>query len=187
MKSKIIVGHIDHQIRPESQDDAEFVRAYCIDRNIPCEVATIDVSEMARLSKESLEATGRKVRYEWFEKIRASEGALTILTAHHQDDSIETMLMGLIRGSRLRGLSGISPRQGTLVRPLLSLSKREILEYAESEGIPYREDSTNTDTTLVRNRIRHSILPEMEAINPEVRSTLAGFMEYARELDMTIE
>jgi tRNA(Ile)-lysidine synthetase-like protein len=186
-KPAIIVCHIDHQIRAESSSDASFVKEYCIKRSIPCEITTINVSEMAHTAKESLESTGRRVRYAFFEQIRALEWAVNILTAHHLDDSIETVLLNLTRGARLRGLSGIQAQYGAIIRPLLALSKTEIREYAEEHAIPYREDATNTDPNYPRNRIRGYIIPEMEAINPNIRETLSEFAQYARDLDILME
>jgi tRNA(Ile)-lysidine synthetase-like protein len=186
-KSAIIVCHIDHQIRAESSSDAEFVRAYCHEQVIHCEIASMNVPKIAKESKESLESTGRRVRYAFFEQIRALEWAVNILTAHHLDDSIETVLLNLTRGARLRGLSGIQAQYGAIIRPLLPLSKAEIREYAEEHAIPYREDATNTDPNYPRNRIRGYIIPEMEAINPSIRETLNDFAQYARDLDILME
>jgi tRNA(Ile)-lysidine synthase len=186
-KPAIIACHIDHQIRAESSSDAEFVRSFCDERAIPCEIAIINVPKIAQDSKESLESSGRRVRYAFFEQIRALEWAVNILTAHHLDDSIETVLLNLTRGARLRGLSGMQSQYGALIRPLLSLTKREIREYAQENNIPYREDTTNTDASYPRNRIRNNIIPEMELINPSIRETLNDFAQYARELDVLME
>ena len=95
---------------------------------------------------------GREVRYGFFEKLRQSEGARFVITAHHQNDSVETMLLNLIKGARLRGLTGIQERKGTLLRPFLSVTKKEILNFAEEEGISFRDDITNSDNQYQRNR-----------------------------------
>ena len=184
---KIFVCHIDHSIREESSSDAEFVKTECEKRGVSCEIVRVDISAMAKERKISVEAAGRIFRYDVFEKVRALEKARFVLTAHHKDDSIETVLMNLIRGTRLRGLSGMEERQGVLLRPLLQVSKFTLQEYARENAIPHREDATNADSRYIRNRIRNEILPEMEQINPEVRKTLSDFSEYARELDTMIE
>jgi tRNA(Ile)-lysidine synthase len=147
----------------------------------------VDIREIARSGKTSVEAAGRTVRYGFFENVRARSQARFVITAHHRDDSIETVLINLIRGARLRGLSGMAERQGTLLRPLLEASKASIRSFAETRGIAYREDSTNADSRYVRNRVRNDILPQMEAINPSVRDTLADFAEYAGKLDRMVE
>ena len=95
--------------------------------------------------------------------------------------------MNIIRGSRLRGISGMPMRQGTIFRPLLNQTRLEIEQYANTHTIPYREDKSNTDITYVRNRIRHNILPEMALINPSIIHTLTSLAEYARELDSMME
>lgn len=185
--SRIVVAHVDHGIRAESSDDAEFVGAACERYGVVFEGTRVDIQAIATAGKTSVEAAGRTVRYSFFEKVRELHRARFILTAHHRDDSIETVLINLIRGARLRGLSGMSERQDSLLRPLLSVGKTELLEYARSHGIEFREDATNADSEYVRNRVRNEILPQMEAINPMVRDTLADFAKYARSLDGMIE
>lgn len=185
--SRIIVAHIDHGLRPGSGGDAEFVRAACERYGVVFEGTQVDIQSIATAGKTSIEAAGRTVRYGFFEKVRELHRARFILTAHHRDDSIETVLINLIRGARLRGLSGMSERQDSLLRPLLSVGKVELLEYARTNGIEFREDSTNADSEYVRNRVRNEILPQMEAINPMVRDTLADFAGYARSLDIMVE
>lgn len=108
----------------------------------------------------------------FFEKIRQGEKARFVITAHHLNDSIETFILNLVKGSRLRGFTGIQERQGTLLRPFIHTSKNDIVEYAKKEWIPYREDISNSDTKYQRNRVRNNILPEFEAINPEYVNTL---------------
>lgn len=185
--AKLAVAHVDHGMRAESGEDAEFVRAACERSGIVFEGTTVDIQTIARVSKTSVEAAGRTVRYGFFEKVRELHRARFILTAHHRDDSIETVIINLVRGARLRGLSGMMERQDSLLRPLLSVGKAELLEYARVHGLHYREDSTNADSEYVRNRVRNDIIPQMEAINPMVRDTLADFAEYARSLDRMVE
>ncbi len=185
--SQIIACHIDHGMRAESAGDADFVKEVCSKYGIACEAVRIDIVGVAEGKKMSIESAGRMVRYEFFEKVRAVYRGRFILTAHHLDDSVETVILNFIRGSRLRGLSGIRERQGVLLRPLLTLKKSEIREYAESVGIGFREDSSNEDSKYLRNRIRNEILPQMEQINPSVRDTIADFAVYAKELDAMME
>jgi tRNA(Ile)-lysidine synthase len=185
--SKIIVVHVDHSIRPESQEDAEFVAQACKKYGVVYEGTRVDITKVAKQEKISVEMAGRAIRYGYFERVRALYQAKWILTAHHQDDVVETVLINLIRWTRLRGLSGIEERQGVLLRPLLAIEKSKLLSYAQKNAISFREDSTNEDLEYVRNRVRHEIIPQMEIINPMVRKTLANFAGYARELDQMTE
>lgn len=110
-----------------------------------------------------------------------------ILTAHHLDDSIETLMFHLIRGTKIQGLTGVPERNGYILRPLLSIGKKEILETLGRENTPYRLDSTNADDVYLRNHLRLNIISEFERINPEYRKNLAAFMEYAKEVGTFIE
>lgn len=184
---QIIVCHIDHSLREASRADALFVQETCNRLGVVCESHRVPIAQIASERKMSIEAVGREIRYQFFEQVRALCKGRFIVTAHHKNDSVETMLANLIRGARLRGLSGIRERQGSLLRPLLTLSKEEITLYATANAIEYREDETNADTTLQRNWIRHEILPSMQQVNPKVVDTLAEFAQYAQALDAMME
>jgi tRNA(Ile)-lysidine synthase len=185
--SSIIVCHINHGLRKESKEDLAFVKAYTMKRGIQFESIEVDIASISKEAKISIEMTGREIRYWFFEKLRQSEKARFIITAHHRNDSIETMLLNLIKWARLRGLSGISERQGVLLRPLIHISKKEIQAYAEKTKIPFREDFTNTHTIYQRNRVRCNILPEFEAINPEYVTTLWNTIQYFKWLHEMME
>lgn len=112
----------------------------------------------------------RELRYQWFEKIRKECQADVVAVAHHQDDSIETILLNLIRGTGITGLLGIRPRNGTIVRPLLCINREEIIRYLQNIGQDYVTDSTNLEDEYTRNKIRLNLLPLMQEINPSVKT-----------------
>ena len=121
----------------------------------------------------------RELRYDWFSKLRQECGAKVVAVAHHRDDSVETFLLDLVRGTGINGLQGIRPVNGEVVRPLLCVSRAEILDYLSSLGQNYVTDSTNLQDEFVRNKLRLNVIPMLETINPSVSDTIA---ETARRL-----
>lgn len=173
MRQPIVLAHCNFNLRgSESDEDEEFVRKVALVYDLPLHVVSFDTEAIARERGLSVEMAARDLRYSWFEEIRMETSSASIAVAHHSDDSMETMLINLIRGTGLRGLTGIRPKQGRLIRPLLFTSRSEIIDYLESRHLEYREDSSNSDTRIIRNRIRHLVLPEFEKINPGIRQTL---------------
>lgn len=124
----------------------------------------------------------RELRYQWFEKIRKECQADVVAVAHHQDDSIETILLNLIRGTGITGLLGIRPRNGTIVRPLLCINREEIIRYLQNIGQDYVTDSTNLEDEYTRNKIRLNLLPLMQEINPSVKNTLIDTSNYLNDV-----
>lgn len=182
-KKWIILAHFNHCLRwTESDTDAEFVRTYADKKSIGYFEGKADIASIAEERKIGVEEAARQERYAFLERIRVETGAKYILTAHHLDDSIETLVLNLIRGTKLAGLSGIPEQNGNILRPFLNTSKSEILGSLREHKIPYRIDSTNTDTTFLRNQVRHDILPAFERINPEYRSNMANLISYMGEL-----
>ena len=175
------VAHLDHGVRGEaSEEDAEFVREVAGKLGLPSTVEKRDVKKISDTAF-SLEEAARKVRYDFLAEVREKEAADYVALGHNRDDQVETVLMHLIQGSGLRGLGGMDPVRNFYVRPLLNISRREIRDYAEANGLDYRRDETNRDTGYLRNRVRHELLPELEEnYNPRIRkkvkelSTLAG-------------
>ena len=131
--------HFDHGIRPESNADADFVRAQCEAWNIPLHAIKADVPYYAKAHGLGLEEAGRKLRYDWFHKVADRFDDCVIATAHHADDNAETLLLHLVRGSGLGGLGGIPPRRGRLVRPFLNVPRALIESYAAEEGMNYKQ------------------------------------------------
>ena len=164
-------AHLDHAMRPGSAADADWVRGLCAAWDVP--LATDRLDPPARS-----EAVARERRYAFLEGA-APEGAW-ILTAHHRDDQAETVLFRAARGTGVRGLRGIAPRRGRILRPLLRFGRAEILAYAEAAGLGWRVDPTNRDTALARSRIRHEVLPALERARSGAGKSLARLAERAR-------
>ena len=172
----LIVAHLNHCLRGvESDADEEFCRELAFRYTLPFEVRRIDAKKNATDLRMNLEDAGRRIRIGFLDEIRIKYCAAAVVLAHHADDQAETVLMRLLRGSGLTGLSGMSYRNARgYVRPLLDISRSEIVRYLRSRGLEWREDASNNDTIYLRNRIRHQLLPLLEEYNPEIRSTLAA-------------
>ena len=156
----------------ESDRDEAFVRRMCREQGVTLYVTHFDTQEEARRRKVSIEMAARDLRYAWFEEVRKECGAAVIAVAHHSDDSVETLLLNLIRGTGLNGLRGIRPKNGRVVRPLLCMNRQEILTCLKEMGQTYVTDSTNLQNLYTRNKIRLDLLPLMQTINPSVKENL---------------
>ena len=176
--------HVDHRIRTgEGERDAAFARAFCDERGIPFTLTEKDVPSYAKASHKGLEEAARELRYEALRDLQKTLGASYIVTAHNATDQAETVLFHLARGTSLTGASGMQKARDGLLRPMLAFTKEEILAYAAKEKIPYVTDSTNSDTAYARNRIRHNVLPQLEAINPDAIQAILRFSALARRDD----
>jgi len=165
----IEAAHCNFKLRGnESDRDEKFCSDLCCDEGIKLHIVHFDTKSYASLHKISIEMAARNLRYAYFEQLRKDIGADAICVAHHRDDSVETLLMNLIRGTGLHGLKGISARNGRIIRPLLCVSRREIEDFLASEGKTFITDSTNLIDDVVRNKIRLDIIPMMKDINPSV-------------------
>lgn len=163
---ELACAHFNHRLRGEESDrDEQFVRDYCEKRKIPCYIGTGDVRAFAQERHQGTEEAARILRYEFLEKTADDIGAVRIATAHTADDNAETVLFNLSRGSGLKGLCGIPPVRGRLIRPMLQTGTEEVLSYLEENKVPHVEDSTNAGDDYMRNRIRHRIIPELREIN----------------------
>ena len=169
------VAHCNFGLRgKESDEDTEMVLCECEKLGIVCHTKNFDtLGEMARTG-DSMEMTARRLRYEWFYELCQTEGCTVIAVAHHANDSIETFFINLLRGTGLRGLTGINRQYGRVVRPLLYATRKDILEYAVQNHIPYREDSSNRSTKYLRNKIRLGLLPLLQEINPKFTALMRG-------------
>ncbi|NDW09033.1 tRNA lysidine(34) synthetase TilS [Dysgonomonas sp. 520] len=169
-----VVAHCNFHLRgEESYRDEYFVEKLASKYHLTYVSTHFDTKKYVQDSSVSVEMAARELRYAWFEKIRKEYEAEYIAVAHHMDDSVETVLLNLIRGTGIRGLSGISIKNGYVVRPLLCITREEVLNYLEKKGLKYVTDSTNTDEVYTRNKIRLSVIPLLETINPSVKQTLA--------------
>ena len=163
----VCAAHFNHCLRGDEADrDERFVRNHCVSSGIPFYCGREDVARWADEHRMGVEAAGRELRYRFLEKVREKTGALFIATAHNADDNAETVLMHLLRGSGTAGLCGIQPQLGRVIRPLLFASRSDIEEYNVSRGISWLDDSTNGDDSLLRNRLRHQVIPVLKDINP---------------------
>lgn len=180
-----IVAHLNHLLRGEAaQGDEDFVRALARERDLPVCVKRVDVRSLAREKGVSIEEAGRGARYLFFGEVMERRCCLRTALAHHRDDQAETVLLHMLRGSGPEGLKGMLPvRDGVFIRPLLYVSRDEILDYCEGRGLSYREDASNADTDYARNRVRHDLLPVLTAYNPRVREALCRTAEILREED----
>lgn len=168
-------AHCNFHLRgEESLRDEEFVKMLCRAHEVPLHTVHFETEAYARRHGLSIEMAARELRYDWFEKLRRAEGFDVIAVAHHRDDSVETLLLNLIRGTGINGLCGIRAKNGAIVRPLLQVSRKDILDYLAGLGQTYVTDSTNLQDEYMRNKIRLNILPMMESINPSVKESMAA-------------
>lgn len=166
-------AHCNFHLRgEESNRDETFVRELCQSLDIPLHVIHFDTKTYAKKKHLSIEMAARELRYEWFEKVRREIHAEVIAVAHHRDDSVETFLLNLIRGTGINGLKGIPVRNGLIVRPLLHTSKTDILDYLSHLKQDYVTDSTNLQDEYMRNKIRLNLIPLMETMNPSIAETI---------------
>lgn len=169
----VVVAHMNYQLRGEESDlDEKLVSKVCEYLKIPCFVKRVRVSE-----DESIQLEARRLRYTWFEQLAKEEKIDKIATAHHLNDSLETALLNLVKGTGIMGAAGIPLWNGQVVRPLLGVTKQEIEKYATDEGIEWREDASNKESKYQRNLIRNEVLPLLERINPSVANTFKSTRE----------
>lgn len=172
-------AHCNFHLRgQESERDEMFVRQLCREQQVPLHVIHFDTEKEAKERHISIEMAARELRYDWFEKIREECSAATIAVAHHQDDSVETFLLNLIRGTGINGLRGIHPKNGYITRPLLCLDRKQVIDYLKDIGQDYVTDSTNLQDEYTRNKIRLNLLPMMQEINPSVKESILSTAEH---------
>jgi tRNA(Ile)-lysidine synthase len=171
---RVIAAHLDHGLRPGSREDAAFCRRLCRALGVPFRSARADVRARAARDGGGLEEAARDERRAFLEKVRAAEGADAILLAHTRDDQAETVLLRLLRGSGSAGLGAMRARAGAVLRPMLRVSRADVLDHLSAHGLQWREDPSNADAAILRNRVRHELIPYLEArFNPAVRDALA--------------
>ena len=172
---ELIAAHLDHGLRPESREDVAFCRELCRHLAIAFVSARVDVGEIARTRGAGLEETARVERYRFLRAILDEHHGGAIAVAHTRDDRAETLLMNLLRGAGSDGLGSMPQVQGDVIRPLLRASREDVLDHLARHELPHREDATNSDLRFTRNRIRHALIPSLEAaFNPRAREALAG-------------
>ena len=177
----VCAAHCNFQLRgEESERDEAFCRNLCKRLGIMLHVCRFDTRQVAHGRNISIEMAARDLRYEWFERLRKEMGCDFTALAHHRDDNIETLLQHIGRGSGIHGLTGMPQRRNHIVRPLLNVSRHDILEYLKEKGQDYVTDSTNADTIYQRNLVRHELIPLLERMNPNIRQTLCDMMQRMR-------
>ena len=176
--------HINHCIRGENADrDEHFVRELCEELHVPLVVKVADVPAIVSQTGEGVEEAARRLRYTFFEEITRGITHSKLATAHTVDDQAETVLLRLIRGSGMKGVSGIPIRRGNIVRPMLECTATEVRDFCKSHGLSFMVDETNFDLQYARNRIRHDILPSMKQINTSVDRALVRFSQISADED----
>ncbi|MGB1248121.1 MAG: tRNA lysidine(34) synthetase TilS [Chitinophagales bacterium] len=174
----IEVAHCNFGLRgEESDEDEKLVERICKTKNIAFHSTRFDTNKYAQEYKLSIQEAARDLRYEWLEKIRQEENCKYILTAHHLDDNIETLLYNLTKGTGITGVRGMLPKNGKIIRPFLTVSRENILLYAKENDVNYREDSSNASTKYNRNKIRHKVIPILQEINPNLEKTMQAHFE----------
>ena len=169
--------HVHHGLRGADADaDEALCRRLCEQWDVPLSVHHIDVAAEAASAHETIEQTGRRLRYACLEREADKQNA-KIATAHTASDQAETVLLHLTRGCGLHGLCGIPPRRGGVIRPLLTCSREQVEAYCAAQGLAFATDATNADVTYARNRVRHRVLPELTEINPRVGEALCRLSE----------
>lgn len=175
-------AHCNFRLRGQESDrDEAFVRQVCDREGITLHVSCFETETYARTHHISIETAARQLRYEWFEQLLTERKLDVVCTGHHSDDNVETLLLNLVRGTGLRGLCGIPPRQGHVVRPLLCLSRREIVGFLKEKALDCVTDSTNLQDDFARNKVRLDILPMLRSINPAADANILTCIDNLNE------
>lgn len=178
---KIEVAHVNHGIRKESDDEKIYVENYCNDRDIPFHYLKVDVPTLSKEKKISEETCGREIRYEFFEKVRKETNSNYIAVAHNLNDNVETVLLNEIRGCGLKGLTGMDFKFNYIIRPLLTIEKKDILVYNNELEINPCIDKTNEEEIYLRNKIRLSLIPYLQELNPNFITNISRMRSILKE------
>jgi len=171
----------------DADGDQEFCRTYAGKHELPFHTIDFNTGQVAQENKISIQEAARNLRYEWLERIRKEVGYHFIVTAHHKNDNAETVLLNLVKNTGLRGLHGILPKRHKIVRPFLSVTRKEIEQYAAEHSIDYREDISNESTKYTRNFIRHEVLPKIEEINHDAVEAIHALTERIRDTECLVD
>ena len=185
------VASLDHGLRgSEGRDDCQFVELMAKKWGLPCRITSVDTHAQAKTTKTNLEATARKLRYDFLATVSQDERAGVILTAHHADDQVETVFGHLLRGCGMSGLAGMRQLRKVpghpnllLLRPLLDLRRAQLVEYCLNVGLTPRKDTTNNELQRRRNRLRHDLLPQLRAINPQIDNAILRIAQITANVD----
>ena len=176
--------HCNFHLRGDESDrDEAFVVSLCERLGVPLHRVHFDTREYAALHKVSIELAARELRYRYFEQLRRDIGAEAIMVAHHRDDNVETVLMNLVRGTGIRGMAGIRPVNGHILRPLLDMSRKDIEDYLKKKGETYVTDSTNLEDDATRNKFRHHVIPLLQSLNPKASENIHSTSRHIAEAE----
>ena len=185
---RLALLHINHLLRgEESYRDENFARSFAQKYSLELFVERVDVPSLAKKRGGNIEAVAREERYRLFEEVRKREGFDLVATAHHLGDLVETIILWLTRGTGLEGLLGFEPKEGNIIRPFYLATRQEIEDFAKKQALEWVEDSTNYDLSLARNRIRHRVVPELKAINPNLEESVLRMREILKEENELLE
>ena len=176
--------HCNFHLRGDESDrDEAFVVSLCQRLGVPLHRVHFDTKEYAALHKVSIELAARELRYRYFEQLRQDIGAEAIMVAHHRDDNVETVLMNMVRGTGIRGMAGIRPVNGHILRPLLDMSRADIEAYLARKGETYVTDSTNLEDDATRNKFRHHVIPLLQSLNPKASENIHSTSRHIAEAE----
>lgn len=188
LKYQCAVLHCNFSLRnSESDGDEAFVTVFCKERNIPIYIQKFDTKQFAEDYKLSIQVAARKLRYDWFYEQLTEHKFDYILTAHHLDDSIETFLINLTRGTGLTGLTGIPAQNERILRPFLLFSRNEIEVFAKENNLQWREDSSNASDKYLRNKIRHAVVPILKELNTHLLSSFENTLNNLQQSQSLVE
>ena len=183
-----IAAHCNFHLRGEESDrDEQFATQLTADWNISLFKKNFDTVSIASERKISIEMAARDLRYEWFEELRKEQNAQAVCVAHHRDDNVETLLINLMRGTGINGLTGMRPKNGFIVRPLLALSQDDVMQIISKHELPYVVDSSNLKDDFIRNRIRLQVLPLLRTINPSIDESIIQTMKNLKKTSMVYQ
>ncbi|MDB4999212.1 MAG: tRNA(Ile)-lysidine synthetase [Mucilaginibacter sp.] len=181
------IAHCNFMLRgPEALADQEFTRNLAQQLGVSFYTTNFDTKDYAAAHKISIQMAARELRYQWFGHLCKTDGYRVISLAHHQNDTIETILLNLTRGTGIAGLHGILPVNGQLVRPLLFLTRADIQTIIEQEGFAFVEDSSNSSVKYARNKIRHQVVPLLKELNPSIEATFENNLKHFRDMEILL-
>lgn len=183
-----VAVHVEHGLRgEESLRDMEFAETFCKDHDLSCVIKRVDVPARVQFTGDSVEKAARDLRYRALLDVAVHQSAKKIITAHHANDQVETILLHLVRGSGLRGLGGMHKENSLVVRPFLYFTKQELVEYCQGHGAIWVEDSSNSDTEFSRNYLRSEVVPLLEKMNPALVQNLCQTAQSLQEDEELLE
>ncbi|MFD0793167.1 tRNA lysidine(34) synthetase TilS [Mucilaginibacter litoreus] len=181
------IAHCNFKLRGDAADaDQQFVKELAHELEVPFHTKNFDTQVYAAENKISIQMAARDLRYQWFNKISQSAGYDTIAVAHHQNDTIETILLNLTRGTGIAGLHGILPKNGNIARPLLFLTRNEIEHLVAKNNLQYVEDASNASVKYARNKLRHQVIPLLKELNPNLEATFENNLRNFRDLEVLL-